>query len=162
MKTRIEFRRLRECKTDYRLRRNILRGNTARLVIRKTNKYIIAQIIESREASDFTKVYANSKELAKYGWHGSFKNIPAAYLTGMLLAKRALKAKIKEAVVDIGMQRSTKGNKIYAAVKGCKDNGLDINFSGEIAPSEDRITGKHAKESVEKMFHDIKEKLSKV
>ena len=160
---RTEFRRLREGKTDYRLRRNILKGQMPRIVIRKTNKYMIAQVIESHGALDFTKVYVSSKELGKYGWHGSFKNIPAAYLTGELLARKALKAKIKKAVVDIGMQRSTKGNKVYALVKGCKDNGMDINFSEEIAPSDDRIKGRHSKnKDMEKMFNEVKEKISKV
>jgi len=160
---KVALKRRREGKTDYKFRSNVLKTALARLVVRKTNRYIIAQIVESKEAQDFTVVYANSKELNKFGWHYSHKNIPAAYLTGLLIAQKAKKKKIKEAIFDIGLQRSTKGGKIYAVVKGCVDNELKINYSEKIAPSEDRIKGLHtqAKDN-EKILNEIKEKIKKL
>ena len=38
---------------------------------------------------------------------------------------------------------STKGSKIYAAIKGAKDGGISIPHSEEILPSEERISGQH-------------------
>lgn len=161
---KVDFRRRREGKTDYNFRKKALRTELPRLVVRKTSHYIIAQIVESREAQDVTMVYANSKELDKFGWHYSHKNIPAAYLTGFLVAQKALKKKIKGAIADIGLQRSTKGGKIYAVIKGCSDNGIKINYSEEIVPDENRIKGAHTKagQDTEKIFNEVKEKIKKL
>lgn len=160
---KVALKRRREGKTDYKFRSNILKTNLPRLVVRKTNKYIIAQIVESKEAQDFTIAYANSKELDKMGWPHSHKNIPAAYLTGFLIAQKAKKKKIKEAVFDIGLHRSTKGGKIYAVVKGFADNEIKINYSKDIVPGEDRIKGLHAKnKDTEKVLNEIKEKIKKL
>jgi len=145
----IKFRRRIKRKTDYKARRALLEGNIPRLVVRKTNKYIITQIITSKEAQDAVICSANSKELQNYGFDSSFKNIPAAYLTGYLIGLKAKKQKIKEAILDIGYQISTKGSKIYAALKGFADSGVKINYSEEIIPSEERIKGVHLKKKVD-------------
>ena len=107
MKTikKVVFKRRREHKTNYHLRTGLLKSNKPRLVIRKSNKYVIAQIVKSNEAQDFTIAYAISKELKGFGWNYGMKNLPAAYLTGFLVARKAEKQKIKEAIVDIGVQR---------------------------------------------------------
>jgi large subunit ribosomal protein L18 len=159
---KVRPRRRREGKTDYKSRMALLSGKIPRIVVRKTNKYIIAQIVESKEAQDFVKIHASSKELSKKGWKFSFKNLPAAYLTGMLIAKKALAIKVKKVILDIGRTTSTKGSKIYALLKGAVDAGLEINYSKDILPSEERISGKHIKkEEISKNFEEIKNKINK-
>ena len=134
---KIAFRRRREYKTDYKARVALLKSGLPRLVVRKTNKYIIAQIVESKEARDFTRVYVNSKELSKMGFSGSLKSITAAYLTGFLLAQKCRAKKINKAIADLGLYRLTKGSRLYAVIKGAIDNGLDIPCNPEVFPSEE-------------------------
>lgn len=156
---KVSFRRRRKRKTDYKARESFLKAKEPRLVIRKTNRYLIVHIVKSKEAQDFTLCYANSKELNKFGWHMGLKNIPAAYLTGLLIAKKAKEKGIKKVIVDIGLLRSTKGSKIYAVVKGAIDGGLSIPFKIEMAPSEERIRGKDSKrysEKINSLFEEIK------
>lgn len=158
---RVTFRRRREHKTDYNARIMLLKSHKNRMVVRKTNKYIIAQIVKSEEAADFTVVSANSKELKKFGWSYSLKNLPAAYLTGFLMAKKA-EGREKEVILDVGLQRSTKGSKIYAAVKGAIDGDLKVKCSEEMFPSEERIKGSHLKiENINKKIEEIKERIAK-
>jgi len=99
------------------------------------------------------------------GWQFACDNTPAAYLTGVLIGKRANEKKIKEAVVDLGLYASTKGSRIYAVVKGARDAGLQIAVSEEMLPSEERIAGKHIAayedkfKDLPKEFERIKEKI---
>ena len=138
---KVQYRRRRQNKTDYLARRRMLESEFPRLVIRKTNRYIIAQIIKSKEAQDKVICDANSKELLEYGWGNfySIKNLGAAYSTGYLCAIRTLKKGIKKAILDLGLQMSTKGNKIYAAVKGANDAGLEVPCSEDMLPGEERL-----------------------
>lgn len=154
----VKFRRIVERKTDYKARLALLKGGFPRFVVRKTNKYIIIEVVESREAKDFAICYANSKELKKYGWNISFKNIPASYLTGFLAGVKAKKSGVIKAVADLGLQRSTRGSKLYAAVKGAIDAGLEISCSKDIMPGQERIEGKHLKQKID--VNKIKEKIS--
>ena len=110
---------------------------------------------------------AHSNELKKYGWKFNRGNIPAAYLTGLSLGG---KAKGKEAVLDLGLQSSIKGGRLYAALKGAIDGGLRINADESVFPKNERIEGKHvtgyeknnidAKE-FEKIFKEVKGKIMK-
>ena len=160
---KVQFRRRREKKTDYRKRFIFLKAKEPRLVIRKTNRYIIAQIVKSKEAQDSTICYVNSKELSKFGWNFSFKNIPAAYLTGFLIAKKAKEKDVNKVIIDMGLYRSTKGSKIYAVIKGAFDYGLDIKFKENIIPTNERIEGKHTKRAneINKKLNEIKELIKK-
>ena len=158
MKKRIktEFKRRRQGKTNYNRRKTLLKADVPRLVIRKTNKHIIAQIVKSEEAQDYVLCTANSLELKKMGMTGSLKNLGAAYLTGMLIAKKAGEKKIKTAIADFGSYHSTKGGKIYAAIKGASDGGMEMNFDEKMIPSEERMSRGMPEE-----FKKIKEKLKK-
>ncbi|MEM0465221.1 MAG: 50S ribosomal protein L18 [Candidatus Pacearchaeota archaeon] len=148
-------------KTNYRKRLILLKSKSPRLVIRKTNKYINIQIIESKNALDKVLFHVCSKELLKYGWpkekKGSLKSLPAAYLSGFLLGKIAKDFK-KIVILDTGLIPSTKGSRIYAAVKGAFDSGIKINFNEKIMPSKDRIEGKSIglSEIFEKVKNNIK------
>ena len=148
---KVTFKRRRQNKTDYTSRALILEGRVPRLVVRKTNRYLIAQIVESVKAQDKVVLTANSKELMKYGWPQttSVKNLAAGYLLGILCSIKAKRNKIDKAVLDIGLIRSTKGNKIYAVVKGAVDGGLNVPHSAEILPEEERIKGKNLKNKVQ-------------
>lgn len=140
----VKFKRRREGKTNYKKRVSTLKSNTPRLVIRRSNNYFRIQMIKYEPAGDKTLLTVDSIILhKKYGWKYGCKNTPAAYLTGLLAGKLAIKAKISEAIADIGLNTVAKGASIFAAVKGAADAGLKINFNPEIMPSEERITGKH-------------------
>ncbi len=156
---RVKMRRRREGKTDYHNRLALLKSGKPRAVVRKTLKYIIVQIAEYHEDGDRILVGVTSKKLKDYGWKGSFKNTPAAYLTGYLAGKMTLKKGIKEAVLDIGLQRPVEGSKIFAVLKGMLDAGLDIPHGEGIFPSEERIQGLHISEELGKMFESVKAKM---
>lgn len=64
-------------------------------------------------------------------------------MVGLIAGYEALKRGYKEAVLDIGRYKSTKGNALYAVLKGALDAGLNIPHSETILPSEDRIRGEH-------------------
>ena len=141
--TRFPFRRRREGKTDYKARLALLKSETPQLVVRKSLNRVTAQIVEYDKIGDKTKASATSSDLKKFGWNYNLKNLPSSYLLGLLIGKKAIKSGIKEAVLNSGLQTLSKGNKIYAVLKGAVDAGLKIPYSQEILPSEDRIKGKH-------------------
>ncbi|MEM5812771.1 MAG: 50S ribosomal protein L18 [Candidatus Aenigmatarchaeota archaeon] len=154
------FRKLKrrlEKKTDYYQRLGLLKSKLPRLVVRKSLKNILAQVVEYKPQGDHVITSAISKELRKYGWKGG-NNLPAAYLTGLLVGLKAKKLGIKKMILDIGLQRSTKGSRIYALAKGCLDAGIEIPIGKDVLPSEDRISGKHiedyAKLLKEKGFYE--------
>jgi large subunit ribosomal protein L18 len=142
-KYRLPFKRRLEGKTDYRKRLRLLYSKKMRLVVRKSLKHIRAQIVEFDERGDKTIVSASSEELKKFGWNSSTDNMPAAYLVGILLGKRALKKNISSAILDIGLNRNVKGSRVYAVLKGVLDTGLSVPHSPDVLPSEERIKGKH-------------------
>ena len=152
-------RRRREGKTDYKARRLMLSSGMPRIVVRRTNKYFILQAVESKEAQDKVIATITSKDLLKNGWDkkkaGSLKSIPAGYLTGILMAKKLGKGSY---IMDLGMARTEKGNRIFAVVAGLVKGGLDIRASEEVFPSEDRLLGEHCalKEMVAKIEGGLK------
>jgi len=157
-KTLMLFKRRREKKTNYKRRLALLKSGITRLVIRKSLSNISIQFINFVAKGDVTLATANSTELKKFGWNKT-GNIPAAYLTGLLAGKKAKEKKIEKANLDLGLQISTKGSRIYAALKGVVDSGVNVPHSEDILPSEDRIKGKHISKEIESQFEDIKNKI---
>jgi large subunit ribosomal protein L18 len=155
---KLAFKRRREGKTDYRARKNLIGLDKSRLVVRITNQHTIAQIINVKLDGDETIVSAHSNELKKMGWLGSGKNTSAAYLTGFLVAKKALEAGIDSAVLDIGLKSTTKGARIFAALKGAVDGGLTIPHSDVILPADERIRGEHVAAYAESLSDEEAEK----
>jgi large subunit ribosomal protein L18 len=155
---KLAFKRRREGKTDYRARLNLIGLDKSRLVVRITNQHTIAQIINVKVDGDETIVSAHSNELKKMGWLGNGKNTSAAYLTGYLLGKKALKAGITAAVLDIGLKSSIKGARIFAALKGAVDAGLKVPHGNAILPQEDRIRGEHVAAYAESLSDEEVEK----
>ena len=133
-------RRKREGLTNYRKRLKLLKSGLPRLVIRPSLKGVSVQIIEFHPFGDKVLVSAHSSELKKIGWDFGQGNVPAAYLTGLLIGP---KAKDKEVILDIGLKTPTKGSRVFACLKGAADSGLKVHFSEDIVPDEGRISGKH-------------------
>ncbi len=129
----------REGITNYRTRLKLLKSSLPRLVVRKTDNQIISQIVEYAASGDRTLASVHSTELKKYGWPFNPKNIPSAYLSGVLLAK---KSSVKEAVLDKGSHVLKKDSFIYYVVRGAQDGGLDLHAT-ELPVSENRMFGEH-------------------
>ncbi len=151
----VQHRRRREKKTNYRKRLALLKSGKIRVVIRRSVKNIRIQFVEWNGKGDETLSQTFSKELKKYGWDHYCGNVPASYLTGFLAGIKAKKKGIKEGVLDIGIQTSTKGSRIYAALKGLLDAGIEIPHSPEILPAEDRIYGKHISDEMENKVKEV-------
>ncbi|XP_019414688.1 PREDICTED: 60S ribosomal protein L5-like isoform X2 [Lupinus angustifolius] len=126
-----------------------------RFVVRFTNKDIIAQITSASIAGDNILAAAYAHELPRYGLQVGLTNYAAAYCTGLLLARRVLKTlELDEeyegnveasgedfsvepaetrrpfrALLDVGLIRTTTGNRVFGALKGALDGGLDIPHS---------------------------------
>ena len=156
---RMPFRRRREGKTNYKKRLKLLYSKKPRLVFRKSLKYIYAQVIRYEPAGDKTVVGLSSKVLKKFGWNYACDNTPAAYLTGLLIGKKAIEKGIKEVVLDIGLYHSTKGGRAYALAKGAIEAGLSLPVDERMFPSEERIKGKHISEQIEKSVDEIKKRI---
>ncbi|KAL6221524.1 hypothetical protein ACLB2K_004920 [Fragaria x ananassa] len=126
-----------------------------RFVVRFTNKDIVAQIVSASIAGDLVLASAYAHELPHYGLHFGLTNYAAAYCTGLLLARRVLKTLEMDAeyegnveatgedysveptesrrpfraLLDVGLIRTTTGNRVFGALKGALDGGLDIPHS---------------------------------
>jgi len=135
-----------------------------RMIVRVTNRDIITQIAYARIEGDVIICAAYSHELARYGVKVGLTNYAAAYCTGLLLARRLLKKlgldgiyegqkevngdyfgveeapgqpKPFHAVLDVGLYRTTTGARIFGALKGAADGGLDIPHSEKRFPGWD-------------------------
>jgi len=160
----VQFRRKRTGSTNYGKRLKLLRARLPRMIVRKSNKFITIQITQYDSKGDKTLVTAHSSELKEMGWKYGMKNIPAAYLTGMIAAKKAAEKKVTKAILDIGSYATSKGTKLFAALKGAVDGGLEIAHSPEILPDEKKLTGHHIAEFLKKAgithdFTQIKQKI---
>jgi len=128
-----------------------------RLVVRFTNKDIITQIASARISGDHILTAAYAHELLRYGFPvAHVTNYAAAYSTGLLLARRLLtKLNLADkykgntqvdgndynvealddgphpfrALLDVGLRRTTTGSKLFAALKGATDGGLEVPHS---------------------------------
>ena len=139
---RVPYRRRRENKTDYASRRILATSEYPRLVVRVSNTSIIAQIIKSEIEGDYILTQTSSHELKKnYGWIASGKNIPAAYLIGYIIGKKAFDEGIEIVNLDMGLKRVTIGNKVFALVQGANDAGLEIPVDSDVIPSQEAING---------------------
>jgi len=159
----VKLKRRRQGKTDYHARKRLTvqdrnKYNTPkyRLIVRFTNKDIIAQIAYSRIEGDVVVAAAYGHELPRFGIKFGLSNYSAAYATGLLLARRHLKKlqlgdtykgvedvkgddynveKVENspapfrAVLDVGLARTTTGARVFAVMKGVADGGIDVPHS---------------------------------
>ena len=161
---KIAKRRRRENKTDYKKRIKMLKGRIPRVIFRKSNRYVLAQYVSSKQAQDKIEFGASSKDLLKYGWpkenQGSLKSIPASYLTGFLIGKKITK-EAGTPILDFGMQRVLHKTKTFAFLKGLVDAGVKVQHDEKFFPDENRIKGKHMKKDFSSSFEQIKSNIEK-
>lgn len=127
-----------------------------RLIVRLSNRDITCQIAYARIEGDRIVCAAYSHELPRYGVKVGLTNYAAAYCTGLLVARRILQklgldslysgctdVKGDEYLVeplddgpgafrcylDVGLSRTTTGARIFGAMKGAVDGGLNIPHS---------------------------------
>jgi len=138
------FRRRRSGKTNFYYRKKLIVSNELRIVVRSSLKHIIIQIAEAQIIGDKILSATHSSELAKdFNWQGNTENIPASYLTGYLAGKKALKEDVEGGVLDLGVSKAIYGNRLFAALKGLVDAGMEIPHDEKIYPTEERIRGEH-------------------
>lgn len=179
----VKWARRRNGRTDYRQRHKLItqdknkyQSPKYRLCVRFSNRYVLIQVIYAEISGDKILCAASSKELIKHGLKVGLKNYSAAYLTGLLLARRLLqklgldetyagneevtgevvKTEVDGRVfyvdevdeekrpfrclLDVGVKNTTTGAKVFAAMKGASDGGLDIPHSEKRFPGYSRDT----------------------
>nr|AJS12538.1 50S ribosomal protein L18P [uncultured archaeon] len=142
----VPYRRKRDGLTDYRQRMKLLSSHTPRLVVRKSNTGLLLQIVEYSPSGDRVLFESSTRELQKHGWKAGTGNTPAAYACGLLLASK-MKGKVSSCIVDLGLQSVTKGSRLFGAVKGVADGGIQVPLGPENVPSLDRCKGVHLSKS---------------
>jgi len=145
----VPMRRRREARTDYHQRLRLLKSGKPRLVARKSNTQVRAQLVETGPQGDQTVASARAEELEEYGWEAPTGNMPAAYLTGLLAGLRALEAGREQAVLDIGLNSPTPGSKVFAVQEGAIDAGLEIPHNDKVLAEWPRTRGEHIAEYAE-------------
>lgn len=133
-----------------------------------TNRQVICQIVYAKIQGDCILAHASSKELSKYGINHGLTNWTAAYATGLLVARRALtkigladkyegfaepsgELELVEALgedeprpfkvfLDVGLRRTSTGNRVFGAAKGASDGGLFVPHNEKRFPGYDPET----------------------
>jgi large subunit ribosomal protein L5e len=185
----VKYRRRREGKTDYYARKRLVtqaknkyNAPKYRLVVRFTNKDIIAQVVYARLQGDFVLTQAHSRELPKYGIKHGLTNWAAAYATGLLISRRALTKlgladkyegvtqpdgtiSLTQALeeddaprpfkcyLDVGLKRTSTGSRVFGALKGASDGGMFIPHSDKRFPGYDTESKKLDAEVLKKYIH---------
>ncbi len=164
----IAHRRRRQGRTDHRQRLALVKSGKPRFVVRRSANSMTCQVIEHNSRGDRTIISVSSRNLGSFGWKGSVGNLPGAYLTGFLCGTTAFRKGVKEAILDLGLHASTRGSRLYSALRGCLDAGIDIPHSPDILPPVERIRGLHIEEytkstgkkrEVSKLFDEVKKKI---
>lgn len=156
------FRRRLSSSTDYRRRLGLLKSGMPRAVVRISNTRTTAQLTTWKADGDIVVATVTGSDLStRYGWpaDASKKSVPASYLVGFALGKAAIAAGHEGAVLDIGLASSTPGNRIYAALRGMVDAGLEVPHGEEVLPGDDRINGEHIDESMASMVDACRNKI---
>lgn len=123
-----------------------------RFVVRFTNRDIMCQVFSSDLTHDICMGSAYSHELRRYGVTLGLTNYASAYCTGLLLARRInVKLGLAEmyegnlddvgeyyevfpedernpfsCILDVGLKPTSTGSRLFGALKGACDGGLDI------------------------------------
>ena len=137
-----------------------------RFVVRFTNKDVVCQIIAADMTHDVVVAAAYAHELPRYGIKLGLTNFASAYATGLLLARRVnSKFNLKyegttevngedfhveaeeegprpfKALLDVGLARTTTGCKVFGALKGVCDGGLDVPHNDRRFPGTKKEAG---------------------
>lgn len=116
-------------------------GRRSFVTVKVSDQNVAAQVLKPTPTGDLVIASAHSRELEKQGWKGAHNNLPACYLTGMLVAKKALDKGVKDAVLYIGKDHFT--SRVAACMKGIVDGGISMPVSEESLPEQERISGQH-------------------
>jgi large subunit ribosomal protein L18 len=146
----VGYRRKREQKTNFKTRIKILKSGLPRIVVRPSSKHISVQLVKYSDDGDRVEATARSSELKKHGWSHNTGNLPSAYLTGYLCGLKCKSKNVNRAILDFGMNTSVKGSRIYAALKGALDAGIEISHDAEMLPSKERLEGAHISSHVKR------------
>jgi large subunit ribosomal protein L18 len=160
----LPLRRRRDEQTNYKRRLALVKSGVPRVVARITNSNVTLQLVSytnfgASGGLDKTTLTFISKKLEKMGWKHSNKNTSACYLSGLVFGYLCKKNKIEAAVFDLGLAKTTAGNRYFAVLKGLADSGLNIPHSDDKMPSDDRIAGKHTSKEVQASFVKVKQKI---
>ena len=137
----VPFRRRKSKSTNYAKRLALVKSGKPRLVVRRSNKHVIVQLVEFEPSGDKILVSVNSKDLNKFKW-ASRRNLPTAYLGGFYAGVLGKKAGVKEFILDVGLVPPVVGGLPFAAQKGAMDAGL-TSPHGENIVDEGRVKGAH-------------------
>ncbi|HEX5187299.1 MAG TPA: 50S ribosomal protein L18 [Nitrososphaeraceae archaeon] len=135
------LKRIRERKTNYHKRSSLLLSKRRFITIKITNQNVLTQLLEPSITGDKVITSAHSTNLAKIGWKGSFNSLPACYLTGLFLGKKAKSKGINDAILYTGKDAYTE--RLSACLKGIIDGGIEIPSSENSFPNSERISGEH-------------------
>jgi large subunit ribosomal protein L5e len=193
----VKFRRRRECKTDYYARQRLIlqdknkyNSPKYRLVVRFSNTEVTCQVAYATIDHDEILAAAYSHELERYvapiyagGRKGCLKNYPAAYATGLLLARRLLSLekigldksyagvvkadgayfRVKKpegnarrpfkVLLDVGLARTTTGARIFGVLKGAVDGGLDVPHNPKRFPADKAAKGKFSPKQLRRYIY---------
>ena len=138
------LKRIRTHKTNYRKRQALLISKQDFVTIKITNQNVIAQVLKPEIQGDIVRVSTHSRELRRYGWKGSLNSLPACFLVGLVLGRKALEKGVDKAVLYIGNKPFT--SRIAACMKGIVQAGINIPISSESYPTEHRLNGQHIAE----------------
>jgi large subunit ribosomal protein L18 len=138
------LKRIRDDKTNYRKRAALLIGRHSFVTVKVSDQNVAVQVLKPTPTGDVVIASVHSRELEKQGWKGALNNLPACYLTGMLLGKKALEKGVKNAVLYIGKDHFT--SRVAACMKGIVDSGVGMPVSEESLPEQERISGQHIAE----------------
>jgi large subunit ribosomal protein L18 len=138
------LKRIRTHKTSYRKRQALLISKQDFVTIKVTNQNVIAQVLKPEFRGDIVRVSTHSRELRRYGWKGSLNSLPACFLVGLVLGRKALEKGVDKAILYIGNKPFT--SRIAACMKGIVQAGINIPISSESYPTEHRLNGQHIAE----------------
>jgi large subunit ribosomal protein L18 len=153
------LKRIRTHKTNYRKREALLISKQDFVTIKITNQNLIAQVLKPEIWRDRVKVSTHSRELRRYGWKGSLNSLPACFLVGTLLGRKALEKGVKNAVLYVGNKPFT--SRVAACATGIVHAGVNIPISSESFPSEHRLNGQHIADYAAKLREENIEKYNK-
>jgi large subunit ribosomal protein L18 len=157
---RVARRRRRQGLTDYKHRLALLKSRKPRLVVRASNNNTIVQFVEYDESGDRVSGTAQALDLKALGWKDVHTgNLPAAYLAGLLAGRRAKKAGVEEAVLDIGHQTPHAGSQVFAALAGVIEAGVTVPHGEDVLPAEGRLRGEHCSQNVQAAFDEVKKRI---
>ena len=147
--------------TNYHQRLELLKSKMPRCVIRKSNNSMLIQISTYDKLGDKVITSARAQDLKSHGYTLHTGNIVAAYLTGLLVAKRAQKQQIsQDVIIDFGLQKVKYGNRLFSAVKGLIDGGLNVRVGEGVFPSEKRLNGEHlSQKDAQKNIEQVKKSI---